>query len=120
MVVEAARPLAGGWRPSKPREDPVRAGDGQGAVADGERDALGRAAADVAGGEDPRAGGLDRAGLAVREGPAIGTRGIGPREDEPLGIDGDPLGHPGDAWPGADEDEQRRAIDPAGSPVADV
>ena len=52
--------------------------------------------------------------------PAVGFRGVGPREDEALGIDGDARGQP--VGPGlcADEDEHRRAIEVAGTPVLDV
>ena len=62
-------PPPGSARPalhsSNLREHPVCARDRQGPVADGERDPFGRVAPDVSRGEDPRAGGLDRAGLAV-------------------------------------------------------
>ncbi len=76
------------------------AGDRERTVADGERDPFGRAAADVARGEDARAGGLDRAGLAVSQGPAVGFRGIGPGEDEALGIDGDARRAASRSWAG--------------------
>ena len=52
----------------------VDAGDGEGPVADGEADALGRAGADVAGGEDAGEGGFQRTRLAVGQGPAAGLR----------------------------------------------
>ena len=107
-------------RRSNLREHPVRASDRQGAVADGKRDPFGRSAPDVSRGEDPRARGLDKTGFAVGQRPAVGFRGIGPGQDEALGIDCDAWGQP--AGPGlrTDEDEQRRAIEIAGRPVPDV
>ena len=74
------------------REHAMGAGDGEGAVADGEGDAFGRVAPDVSGGEDSRAGGLDR--CRARD-PSKGhwpeSRGVGPGENEPLGIHRDTL-----------------------------
>src|SRR5256885_11289073 len=51
---------------------------------------------------------------AVRQGPAVGARGVGPREDEALGVHGDARGQPAGPRLRTDEDEHRRAIQVAG------
>src|SRR5712672_264887 len=86
-------------------DESVDAGDGQGAVADGEADALGRASADVAGGEDSGDGGFQRAGLAIFERPLAGAKGVGAGEDVAEGIAGEGFGEPGAAGFSADENE---------------
>src|SRR5208283_2928384 len=96
---------------SKLREHPVRAGDRQRPIADGECHSLRRVAPDVARSEDARARCLDRAWLAVRQWPTVGARGIGPGQDEALGVDGDARGQPAGTGLGADEDEYRRAVE---------
>ena len=103
---------------SPPAHDGTR--DRKRTVADGECDAFGRAAPDVSGGEDARAGGFDRAGLAVGQGPAVRFRSIGTGEDEALGIDGDTRRQPVGPRLGADEDKDGRAIELARTPARHV
>ena len=81
------------------------AGDGEGAVAYGEADALGGAGADIAGSHDSGEGGFEGAGFAVFEGPAAGAEGIDAGEDVAEFVAGDRVGEPGAAGLGADEDE---------------
>ena len=47
----------------------------------------------------------------MRQGPSAGVRGVGPGEDETLGVDGDARGQPAGAGLCADEDEDRRAVE---------
>jgi hypothetical protein len=98
----------------------MRAGHCQGPVTNSERDSLRCIASNVASGEDTRAGGLDRAWFAVREGPAARSRGIGAGEDEALGVDGDVWWEPAGTGLRTDEDEQSSAIKISKTTLADV
>jgi len=90
-------------------------GDGHAAVADRRGDALDRAGADVAAGEDPGHARLEQVRVAL-ERPAARRAHVGAREDVAALVQRDSVGKPAGVGVCADEDEEParrwRAVSP--------